>query len=100
MEIDPPYMWELFQKQNGKCRLSGRQIGFDQKVHRNTTASLDRIDSSIGYIAGNVQWVHKDINKMKMEFENDYFIEMCREVAAYHEDGVLDCDPDWGTEID
>lgn len=32
------------------------------------TASLDRIDNSIGYCLGNVQWVHKDINtKLRRE---------------------------------
>ena len=41
-------------------------------------ASLDRIDSSKGYIEGNVQWVHQNINMMKNKFDNQYFIEMCK----------------------
>ena len=46
-----------------------------------TTASLDRIDSKKGYIKGNLQWVHKDLNIMKNSYPNQYFIEMCKKVA-------------------
>lgn len=41
---------------------------------------LDRIDSSKGYIEGNVQWVHKDVNMMKQNYSQKYFIEMCKKI--------------------
>lgn len=44
-------------------------------------ASLDRIDSSLGYIIGNVQWVYKGVNFMKGEMSHDYFIEMCKMIT-------------------
>lgn len=47
-------------------------------TRKNTTASLDRIDSKIGYIEGNVQWVHKDINKMKNSHTHATFLQWCR----------------------
>lgn len=73
--------WQIFKKQNRKCNLSNLEIYF-AKTHRGkfrneTTASLDRVDSSIGYENNNVQWLHRDINKMKWEFEENYFIKMC-----------------------
>ncbi len=46
------------------------------------TASLDRIDSRLGYEPGNIQWVHKDVNQMKWHLSNDRFIEVCRAVVA------------------
>ena len=46
-----------------------------------TTASLDRIDSSRGYDADNIQWVHKDINWMKQDFSQSEFIAYCRRVS-------------------
>jgi len=46
------------------------------------TASLDRIDSSKGYTPDNTQWLHKRVNKSKMEFDQKDFITMCRAVAA------------------
>ena len=76
-DISIDYLWDLFKKQNGKCVLSGIDLVFYKHSLANCTASLDRINSSIGYIEGNVQWVHKDVNFMKQQFSQDYFIEMC-----------------------
>jgi hypothetical protein len=39
------------------------------------------IDSSKGYIEGNIQWVHKDINNMKWDFTQEEFINYCKLVA-------------------
>ena len=47
----------------------------------NITASLDRIDSSKGYIEGNVQWVHKRVNLMKGNMSTENFIEWCNLVV-------------------
>ena len=51
-------------------------IGRMRRYHE-TTASLDRIDSSKGYIKGNIQWVLKDINLMKGSTDEDYFKFLC-----------------------
>lgn len=75
--LDIKDAWELFIRQDRKCALSGVDIVFG----KNKTASLDRIDSSKGYTLENVQWVHKDVNKMKNVFDNSYFIEMCKSIA-------------------
>lgn len=76
-DIDIQYVWELFLSQNRKCALSGIEIGFNKPV----TASLDRIDSNLGYVKNNVQWVHKDLNRMKNIYNQSYFIDMCRRVT-------------------
>jgi hypothetical protein len=79
-DITIEYVWELFLLQERKCALSGLDIWFKHTTTQGTsnTASLDRIDSSKGYITGNVQWVHKDVNKMKNSFDQDYFIRLCK----------------------
>ena len=86
-------MWVLFQGQGGKCKISGLPIELGRyrpksraqgKWPRLATASLDRVDSSRGYVLGNVQWVHKDINKMKGTFSQARLIELCQAVAAQH----------------
>lgn len=61
------YLWELYKKQNGKCAITGVEITLfpDHNHTRSQTASPDRIDSLKGYIKGNVQWVHKRINRIK-----------------------------------
>lgn len=83
VSIDKKYAWDLFEYQNQKCALTGLKITFPSTWKDNTwTASLDRIDSSKGYIKDNVQWVHKHINIMKNMYTNDYFKEMCKLVAT------------------
>lgn len=47
------------------------------------TASLDRIDSRHGYIPGNIQWLHKDINVMKWDHTTGRFIELCGMVIDF-----------------
>lgn len=79
VEIDIEYAWKLFLKQDRKCALTGVDLVIG--MNRYNTASLDRIDSSIGYIPGNIQWVHKHINFMKRTYSQEYFIEMCKLVA-------------------
>lgn len=88
MSVSIEDAWNLLQKQNHCCALSGVPIGFSYgrgKKRNGTTASFDRKDSSIGYVAGNVQWVHKDINQMKMDLPEDHFIELCQCVAVHAE---------------
>jgi hypothetical protein len=76
------YISKLFEKQKRKCGLSGLDLTFGPvRKGRLRTASLDRIDSSKGYIVGNVQWVHKTLNRMKVDIEQDVFIKICCAVA-------------------
>lgn len=82
--ISKEYVWNLFIEQNRKCALTGWDINFLEYIaknrHRIWTASLDRIDSSKGYIEGNVQWLHKWVNVSKMDMTDKEFFEMCRDV--------------------
>ncbi len=76
------YAWSLYLEQDKKCALSGVPISFSrQRKKHASTASLDRIDSSIGYVNDNIQWVHKTINRMKLDFQQSEFIEWCRRIA-------------------
>jgi len=85
-EITIKYIAKLFKEQQGKCKLSG-QVLLLKEHYRDTvaTASLDRIDSTKGYIEGNVQWVHKDINKIKLNFNQQYFISLCKSIAEHNQ---------------
>lgn len=71
---------DLWISSHGSCALSGAKITLGGKKS-GYTASLDRISSKVGYVTGNVQFVHKDINLMKNHFDQDYFVEMCCRVA-------------------
>ncbi len=75
-------MAALYEKQNGSCALTGHSLCFSGNARApKTTASPDRIDSDRGYIKGNVQWVHKDVNKMKGSLPNDEFVGLCTMVT-------------------
>lgn len=86
-ELTIEYLWNLLQKQSSKCKLSGLPIELTESRKNNNinfeemTASLDRIDSTKGYEINNVQWVHKDVNKMKNKFKEDYFFSLCEKIV-------------------
>ncbi len=74
--------WNLFLKQDKKCALTKLPLKFASNSNASDgTASLDRIDSSKGYTIDNIQWVHKDINQIKWNLSQDYFIELCKLIA-------------------
>jgi hypothetical protein len=75
--------WVLFQSQDGKCAYTKQSLAF-KSCGIEGTASLDRIDSSKGYVDGNLQWVHKSIQPMKMGLSHDEFIRLCQLVAFNH----------------
>lgn len=89
--IDPKDIYEQFQLQNGICALSGLKItlGTTRNSWTSSTASLDRINSQKPYIKGNIQWVHKIVNKMKMELEEEEFIFFCTNIANYQKERLL-----------
>lgn len=65
--------------QQNKCALSGLQISFN-----NGSASVDRINSNLGYSLFNIQIVHKTINFMKSVLTNEEFISFCSSVCDYN----------------
>lgn len=75
------YVLSIF---DGKCKLSGEDIQFGRHWNKlsDQTASLDRIDNTKGYIMGNVQWVHKDINFMKGQLTQERFTELCKYISS------------------
>ncbi len=84
VEITLEQIWELFIKQDQKCALTGTPLVFARDIHHgyhHQTASLDRIDNTKGYILGNVQWIHKDVNRLKTDFPQDKFLYWCKLIA-------------------
>jgi hypothetical protein len=82
-DINIEQVYELWIKQNKKCALSGVLIGF-YDCGTNHTCSIDRIDSLKEYTLDNIQLVHKDVNIMKNKFDNQYFINMCKNINQWH----------------
>jgi hypothetical protein len=74
------YVADLLESQKHCCALSGLPIKMGDGE---TTASLDRIDSALGYVVGNVQWLHKDVNHLKWNLPQSGFIELCRRITEH-----------------
>jgi hypothetical protein len=85
VDITLEYIWNLFLEQKRECSLSGVPLQFGTtaqvKHKREQTASLDRIDSTKGYVKGNVQWVHKTVNFMKQQSDQNDFIVWCKRIV-------------------
>lgn len=81
-KLTKEYLWDLFIKQDRKCKFTGIELHFSSSSCKyNQTASLDRIDNNKPYIKGNVQWVHKNINKMRNDLTIEDFVQSCKMVA-------------------
>ncbi len=78
--------WKQFEKQNGKCALSGVELMMGCPGKSDTTASLDRIDSLKGYHLDNIQWVHKTINIMKLNLPQEKFLTFCKLITENQSD--------------
>jgi len=72
--------WDLFIKQDKKCALTELPIEIEQG-RKMGTASLDRIDSSKGYLIDNIQWVHRNVNIIKHTCSQEYLITICRKIV-------------------
>jgi len=76
--------WDMFLLQNRRCALSGVELVFDRsRKSRKTTASFDRIDSSKCYRLDNVQWIHKRLQRIKLDLDQQELISWCNLIADH-----------------
>lgn len=83
--IDIDYIMTLLKKQNGKCALTGWTMEFTRSGVKGDGnpygCTMDRINSDLGYIKGNIQLACWWPNKVKSNTSNREFIRMCKDVA-------------------
>ena len=75
--VSMEFIWELFISQDRRCKLTGLFLDFSD-------ASLDRIDSSLGYTEANVQWVHKTVNTIKWNMSVEELVGWCSLIVDKH----------------
>ena len=84
IDITHKDLMDLWVSQNGRCAIT--EIPFDmcktEKFKRLPwAASLDRIDSSLGYSIGNIRLVCMSVNFAMGEWGEAVFWRMCREAS-------------------
>ena len=81
---------ELWRAQDWRCAISGMKMTLkSQRGLNHDKASLDRIDSALGYVVGNVQWVCVHINRMKSNMTEAAFVHVCHKVAEHQQRKAL-----------
>jgi hypothetical protein len=78
--IDLKYLKEIWDNCN-ICVYSGAQLVLPtHRKHNNPllTASIDRIDSTKGYVKGNIQYISITANHAKNSMSHEQMLEFCR----------------------
>jgi hypothetical protein len=90
-DLDLPYLKALWEQQQGRCALSGINMvlptGIAEWVSDKGNPwkpSLDRIDSTKGYIKGNVRYVTVIANLCKQGFSDEVVVQFGRAVAQHN----------------
>lgn len=84
-DLDLQYLSDLWISQKGKCPYTKLKLilpTWNNTPDIRYRASLDRIDSSKGYIKGNVQFVATPINYLKGTMSDEDTKSYLREIAA------------------
>jgi DNA-directed RNA polymerase subunit N (RpoN/RPB10) len=73
------HLLEVWNRQGGRCAYTGvhleRPKGGRSGMNKNYLASLDRIDSNLGYRNGNVQFVSVTVNNLKNDMTEEQVYE-------------------------
>ena len=79
---------DCWNSQSSICAYSGRLMTLE--AGNLNTVSIERIDSSQGYIPANTILVCQAINRMKSNFEFNDFYDLCKDVAIFLGDEKLE----------
>ena len=77
-DLTDEYLCQLWKQQNGRCVWTNKPMSIHVGQPDNNglyAASLDRIDSSLGYVQGNVQFVLRPLNLAKGNYPDKVFVE-------------------------
>ena|SRR5258708_17280920 len=88
IDIDVKYLKIIWEKQDGICPYTGIKMILPETTNQSLLvkslkrASLDRIDSSKGYLKDNVEFVCQFVNNAKNNFTKKETLEFLREIRV------------------
>jgi len=91
INVSLDYVYYVGSSQDFQCAMTGTDLEFTRggqtwlgKWCNPNSCTIDRIDSSKGYVEGNIQLITWKANCLKQNVPNDEFIEFCKDVARYN----------------
>ena len=78
--IDTEYVLGVYEAQEGRCAVTGATMTH-QADRPQTNISIDRIDSTKGYIEGNIRLVCATVNFMKNRMTDKELVWWCKEIV-------------------
>jgi hypothetical protein len=94
LNLTKEYIQKLWDDQNGLCAITGfpMELAKSQKTSRARSfspyrMSVDRIDSSVGYVENNVRLVCAYVNIMRMDMTDAQLKFWCRAILQGKNDG-------------
>ena len=89
-DIDAEWVWELWDRQNGRCALSGVHLTHHRGTQDfcDTNASLDRIRNHEGYTRWNTQLVAFRVNALKSNMDEGQFVWWLKTLNSYIEERI------------
>lgn len=82
IELNLDIIRKLIEKQSSKCIYTGLLLTYE--YNNNNKMSIDRIDSSLGYIETNIQLVCKKVNWMKLHLSEEYFLSLIKQIYEWN----------------
>ena len=91
--ITKEYLKELWDKQNGKCAISGIEMTYSLCEGRiPTNVSIDQINQNDGYTKDNIQLVCMAVNQIKSDLQMDDVYRFCKAILENKERNEKECD--------
>jgi len=77
-------IWNLYIKQNKRCVLTGNVLVFSERTQTlsDTSVSIDRIKTNIGYEKNNIRIIDKKVNLIKWEYSDEEFLKLCKTILG------------------
>lgn len=85
-DLTKKYLKELWDRQNGKCAVSGIEMTYSLCEGRTpTNVSIDQINPNNGYTKGNIQLVCMAVNQIKSDLQMDDVYRFCKAILENKE---------------
>jgi hypothetical protein len=82
--LDNKYLMEIFPR-DYKCPYTGLKMSFGEGVNSPNTATVDRIDTTKGYIKGNIEWISMHANRLKSNMTYEKIKKLYQHMKKNHE---------------